>query len=51
MELLIEHHAELEAKDIAGNTALILAAFYGHKDVVELLIEHHANLEAKDMKA
>ena len=31
-----------------GSMALVSAARYGHKDMVELLLDRGANLEAKD---
>ncbi|KAA0162207.1 hypothetical protein FNF28_04810 [Cafeteria roenbergensis] len=48
MRLLLEHGADLEAKDQSGQTALIMSAANGKADVTALLLEHGADLEAKD---
>ncbi|KAA0162206.1 hypothetical protein FNF28_04810 [Cafeteria roenbergensis] len=48
MRLLLEHGADLEAKDQSGQTALIMSAANGKADVMALLLEHGADLEAKD---
>lgn len=37
---LLQHNAPLNARDLAGNTALHLAASRGFKEVVRLLLEH-----------
>jgi ankyrin repeat protein len=39
---LVQHGAEIGAKDSAGNTALHLAAAKGHADTVEMLLSLHA---------
>lgn len=41
---LLGHAADVDARDRYGNTALMLAAHGGHRDVVEILIAHRANL-------
>jgi ankyrin repeat protein len=38
----------VNAKDNLGGTALMRAAFDGHKEVVELLLEKGADVNAKD---
>jgi tetratricopeptide (TPR) repeat protein len=45
---LIEKGANVNAKDLGGTTALILAAHYGYIDVVRVLIEKGADLNMKD---
>jgi ankyrin repeat protein len=42
VRLLLEHGADVEAKDNDGETALQVAAYKGHDEVVELLREHGA---------
>ncbi len=46
--ILAEHGANLNAKDIYGNTPLHYAASYNRRAVLELLIEKRANLNAKN---
>ena len=41
----IEQGAAIDAFDRYGQTALMLAAHAGHRDVVETLIAHHAKLD------
>lgn len=48
--LLIEHGADLEARNRDGARPLHAAAFLGHTEVVKLLIESGADIEAKDDK-
>jgi len=43
---MIEHGADVNAKDNYGYTVLILAARNGHTEIVELLIERGADIEA-----
>ena len=45
---LLNHNADLEAKDLDGMTALHWAVKQGLPDVVELLVEKNANTEAMD---
>ncbi|KAI8498597.1 Unconventional myosin-XVI [Branchiostoma belcheri] len=47
VELLIQHGANLEARDKNGWTTLHLACRYGHTGIVELLIQHGADMEAR----
>jgi ankyrin repeat protein len=42
--LLLEHKAEVDAKDNDGETALQLAAENGHEVVVRLLVEKGADI-------
>ena len=46
--LLIEHGANIEARDVDGSTPLIRAAGHGATDVVKVLLEKGANIEATD---
>ena len=48
VQFLLEHKADLEVKDGAGKTALILAAANGQKRILELLLDKGAFLEAAD---
>jgi ankyrin repeat protein len=41
-------HADVEAKDNDGKTALYLTAEKGQATIVKLLIENEANIEASD---
>jgi ankyrin repeat protein len=41
---LLQHGAEVDARDRYGQTGLMLAAHAGHRDVVATLIEHGADL-------
>ncbi len=41
---LLGRSADVDARDRHGQTALMLAAHAGHREVVELLIGHRANL-------
>lgn len=44
----IEHRAEIETRNKDGETALILAAWYGSPEIVRLLIDNGANVNAQD---
>ncbi|MBL0265912.1 MAG: ankyrin repeat domain-containing protein [Leptospiraceae bacterium] len=44
----IEQRAELEFKNADGETALIIAAWYGSPEIVTLLLENGANSNAQD---
>ena len=50
VQQLIQQGVNIEAKDSAGNTALIYAAGWGRTDVVKLLLEKGANIEARDAR-
>ena len=38
----------MNAKNVVGQTTLIIAAWIGHKEIAELLIENGADLNVKD---
>ncbi len=44
----IEQRAELETRNAEGETALILASWYGSPEIVSLLLENGANINAQD---
>ncbi|KAI1462718.1 hypothetical protein F4805DRAFT_6783 [Annulohypoxylon moriforme] len=46
--LLLEHMPDIVHMDIAGRTALHIAAFQGHEALVKLLIKKGADIDAKD---
>ncbi|KAI8497126.1 Unconventional myosin-XVI [Branchiostoma belcheri] len=48
VELLIQHGADVGARDLNGRTAIHVASEDGQTGVVELLIQHGADLEARD---
>lgn len=48
MRLLLEHEADIEAKDEDGETALYWAARNRHEAVIRLLLKHQADIGAKD---
>ena len=45
---LIDHGADLEARDNAGNTPLMCAAVYGNQAAAELLIDRGAKLDERN---
>jgi len=45
---LIESGADVNATSDGGTTALMMAASYGHADMVKLLLAHGANTRLKD---
>lgn len=47
-KLLIEDHADVNARANNGSTPLHLAAAKGNKEIVELLIDNHADVNALD---
>jgi len=48
--LLIDHHADVKAKDSSGRTALhyAVASRWDHSDSVTLLLDHGAEVDARD---
>lgn len=48
VKFLVDHAANVEAKDKTDRTPLFWAAVGGHEEVVKLLIENGADIEAKD---
>ena len=48
MELLIEHQADIEARDKDWWTPLHFAVSQNSKGMVELLLKHNVNIEARD---
>jgi ankyrin repeat protein len=48
MRLLIEKGASLNIRNNSGNSALILATCYNHKEAALLLIEKGADMEVRD---
>jgi ankyrin repeat protein len=44
---VLKKGANIEAKDINGQTALVAATLAGHKNMVQMLLEKGANIEAK----
>jgi len=47
---LLHHNADVNAKDIKGNTALLYAAADGRSDVVQLLLDHNADVSVVEPK-
>ena len=47
-QLLLEHGADVDARDDAGFTPLLLASREGHAALVRILFEHGADTEARD---
>ena len=49
VEILLDNDANVNAKNNDGQTALILASIYGHKDTVDMLLKKgKADVKAKD---
>jgi ankyrin repeat protein len=48
VQLLLEHSADVDAKDNGEWTALHIAAQCGQEAVVQLLLDHNADVDAKD---
>lgn len=46
--LLIKNGAYVDAIDIDGKTALMIAVINGHQQLVELLIKHEADVQVKN---
>jgi ankyrin repeat protein len=50
MELLLEHHAYIDAQSPNGTTPLMMAASYGSPEAVKLLIESGADIHVRNQK-
>ena len=48
VKLLIDHRADINAKDNLGETPLHKAAKYNHKKILRILIENEAGVNIKD---
>ena len=49
VRILLQKNPDVDATTRAyGATALIMAAWYGHADIVEMLLQSNANVNAKD---
>ncbi len=47
-ELLVQHGADVNAKNNDGGTSLHAAAFLGRVEIVKLLVQHEADINAKN---
>ena len=45
---LLDHKAEVDARDDNGMTPLLVAALSGHREIAALLLDHGADREARD---
>ena len=50
VELLVQHGADVNAKNNDGGTSLHAAAFLGRVEIVKLLVQHGADINAKNNK-
>lgn len=50
IDLLLDNRANIEARGRRGETALLVAARHGNKNVVSKLLERGANIHARDIK-
>ena len=48
VKLVLEKKGDVNMKDEAGDTPLMIAAAYGHEDIVELLLKKGANVNIKN---
>lgn len=46
--LLIKNDANVDAVDVDGKTALMIAVINGHQNLVELLLKHEADIKVKN---
>ena len=51
VRLLLQNNADVNARNDAGQTALMIAVENGHVEVVRLLLHHAANGRIADMRA
>ena len=49
-KVLIEHGANVHARDGLGRSVLLTACFYGNFDAAKMLIQHGADVNVKDKK-
>ena len=46
--MLLDHKADVEARNAAGMTALIQAGLQGHTECIRVLLDANANIDARD---
>jgi len=49
-QMLLEHKAQVNRRDINGTTALMIAAEQGHEQICQLLIDHNAQIDAQNRR-
>ena len=49
VKLLLEHGADVEGATPGGKTALMMAAMFNRREIVDLLLAHGANIDASDV--
>ena len=47
VDLLLQNNADVNAKDLEGFTALVMAAKYGHIDIVKLLLQNNVDVNER----
>jgi ankyrin repeat protein len=50
VQLLLSYGVDVDTLDVDEETALHLAAYYGHPKVTELLLKHDANIYKRNKK-
>ena len=48
MKLLLQSNADVNAKGYGGETALMAAVKFEHKDIADILLQNSADVNAKD---
>eukprot|EP00757_Euglenozoa_sp_SAG-D1_P024419 gene24419-10432_t len=48
VEVLLQAETEIEAKDLRGSAALLIACHYGHSNVVEILLQAGVHIQAEN---